>query len=137
MNNKQSDSKISSVNSAFTTLRKLIPTEPVNRKLSKIETLRLALSYIEHLDATLVTGEFIAFTDLHIFCQEECILFLATGTRFDNKLKIGEKKFKGVKQAVDIFMFYVQYKSFSGSLINFLFFDFFICFDTDRLVLPT
>ncbi|XP_043852251.1 transcription factor 15-like [Dromiciops gliroides] len=38
-----------SVNSAFTALRTLIPTEPADRKLSKIETLRLAASYISHL----------------------------------------------------------------------------------------
>merc|ERR1712013_246129 len=38
-----------SVNSAFNTLRELIPTEPLDRKLSKIETLRLATSYIQHL----------------------------------------------------------------------------------------
>uniref|UniRef100_A0A336M788 CSON013135 protein n=1 Tax=Culicoides sonorensis TaxID=179676 RepID=A0A336M788_CULSO len=44
-----------SVNSAFTTLRLLIPTEPKNRKLSKIETLRLAKSYIAHLGALLMT----------------------------------------------------------------------------------
>lgn len=47
-----------SVNSAFTTLRLLIPTEPKNRKLSKIETLRLAKSYIAHLGAILMTGGF-------------------------------------------------------------------------------
>ncbi|XP_031625474.1 transcription factor 15-like [Contarinia nasturtii] len=46
-----------SVNSAFLTLRELIPTEPKTRKLSKIETLRLAKSYIEHLFATLITGQ--------------------------------------------------------------------------------
>ncbi|XP_062539110.1 uncharacterized protein LOC134207401 isoform X2 [Armigeres subalbatus] len=45
-----------SVNSAFTNLRLLIPTEPKNRKLSKIETLRLAKSYISHLIAVLITG---------------------------------------------------------------------------------
>lgn len=44
-----------SVNSAFVALRHLIPTEPKNRKLSKIETLRLAKSYIAHLDAILMT----------------------------------------------------------------------------------
>ncbi|XP_042302407.1 transcription factor 15-like [Sceloporus undulatus] len=38
-----------SVNTAFTALRTLIPTEPADRKLSKIETLRLASSYISHL----------------------------------------------------------------------------------------
>lgn len=50
-------SSLFSVNSAFSTLRLLIPTEPKNRKLSKIETLRLAKSYISHLSATLVIGE--------------------------------------------------------------------------------
>ncbi|XP_049311049.1 transcription factor 15 isoform X1 [Bactrocera dorsalis] len=44
------------VNSAFTTLRSLIPTEPCDRKLSKIEILRLAKSYIAHLDAVIMTG---------------------------------------------------------------------------------
>jgi hypothetical protein len=51
-------SSLFSVNSAFTTLRLLIPTEPKNRKLSKIETLRLAKSYISHLTAALMVGEF-------------------------------------------------------------------------------
>ncbi|XP_076160244.1 transcription factor 15 isoform X2 [Ptiloglossa arizonensis] len=45
-----------SVNTAFSALRTLIPTEPVDRKLSKIETLRLASSYINHLGAILVAG---------------------------------------------------------------------------------
>ena len=53
-----------SVNSAFNTLRLLIPTEPKNRKLSKIETLRLAKSYISHLNATLATGKFLCRNDL-------------------------------------------------------------------------
>lgn len=50
-------SSLFSVNSAFSTLRLLIPTEPKNRKLSKIETLRLAKSYIAHLSATLMIGK--------------------------------------------------------------------------------
>nr|XP_012230742.1 PREDICTED: basic helix-loop-helix transcription factor scleraxis-like isoform X2 [Linepithema humile] len=45
-----------SVNTAFSALRTLIPTEPADRKLSKIETLRLASSYISHLDAILIAG---------------------------------------------------------------------------------
>lgn len=45
------------VNTAFTALRTLIPTEPVDRKLSKIETLRLASSYIAHLANVLVVGD--------------------------------------------------------------------------------
>lgn len=48
-----------SVNSAFTTLRTLIPTEPADRKLSKIETLRLASSYISHLGTQLLAGTFV------------------------------------------------------------------------------
>ncbi|KAK1876407.1 Transcription factor 15 [Dissostichus eleginoides] len=46
-----------SVNTAFTSLRTLIPTEPAERKLSKIETLRLASSYISHLTNVLLLGE--------------------------------------------------------------------------------
>ena len=45
-----------SVNSAFSSLRDLIPTEPLDRKLSKIETLRLATSYIQHLAVQLNAG---------------------------------------------------------------------------------
>ena len=48
--------RTNSVNSAFTTLRTMIPTEPADRKLSKIETLRLATSYISHLHTVLVAG---------------------------------------------------------------------------------
>ena len=46
-----------SVNGAFAHLRDLIPTEPLDRKLSKIETLRLATSYIEHLSSQLNHGK--------------------------------------------------------------------------------
>ncbi|XP_056157553.1 transcription factor 15-like [Lampris incognitus] len=46
-----------SVNTAFTALRTLIPTEPADRKLSKIETLRLASSYISHLANVLLQEE--------------------------------------------------------------------------------
>lgn len=46
-----------SVNTAFSALRNLIPTEPSDRKLSKIETLRLASSYISHLANVLLLGE--------------------------------------------------------------------------------
>lgn len=48
-----------SVNTAFSTLRTLIPTEPKDRKLSKIETLRLASSYISHLGTQLMAGEYV------------------------------------------------------------------------------
>ncbi|XP_055846546.1 transcription factor 15-like isoform X1 [Episyrphus balteatus] len=52
----RTQSRVSSVNTAFNTLRTLIPTEPSDRKLSKIEILRLAKSYIAHLDAIVLTG---------------------------------------------------------------------------------
>lgn len=47
--NQRERDRTHSVNSAFNQLRNLIPTEPIDRKLSKIETLRLAGSYINHL----------------------------------------------------------------------------------------
>jgi len=52
-----------SVNSAFNALRGLIPTEPINRKLSKIETLRLACSYIAHLATILILSPEEAWAD--------------------------------------------------------------------------
>ena len=54
--NARERDRTQSVNSAFTTLRTVIPTEPANRKLSKIETLRLATSYISHLHTVLMVG---------------------------------------------------------------------------------
>jgi len=44
------------VNDGFVTLRNLIPTDPPDRKLSKIETLRLASSYIWHLNSILLNS---------------------------------------------------------------------------------
>ena len=55
--NARERSRTHSVNAAFTALRVLIPTEPKDRKLSKIETLRLASSYILHLGTVLLTGK--------------------------------------------------------------------------------
>ena len=54
--NARERSRTHLVNSAFDALRVLIPTEPSDRKLSKIETLRLASSYIAHLGSVLVSG---------------------------------------------------------------------------------
>lgn len=51
--NQRERDRTHSVNSAFIQLRNLIPTEPLDRKLSKIETLRLAGSYINHLNSVL------------------------------------------------------------------------------------
>lgn len=47
--NKRERKRMHTVNSAFDDLRDLVPTYPSNRKLSKIETLRLACAYIEDL----------------------------------------------------------------------------------------
>ncbi|KAJ8016842.1 hypothetical protein DPEC_G00011550 [Dallia pectoralis] len=55
--NARERDRTQSVNTAFTALRTLIPTEPVDRKLSKIETLRLASRYISHLANTLLLGD--------------------------------------------------------------------------------
>ncbi|KAG9339216.1 hypothetical protein JZ751_023910 [Albula glossodonta] len=55
--NARERDRTQSVNTAFTALRTLIPTEPVDRKLSKIETLRLASSYISHLANVLLVGD--------------------------------------------------------------------------------
>lgn len=55
--NARERDRTNSVNSAFVTLRTLIPTDPIDRKLSKIETLRLAASYISHLHTVLMFGD--------------------------------------------------------------------------------
>ncbi len=47
--NKRERTRMHTVNSAFDHLRQLVPTYPSNRKLSKIETLKLACSYIQDL----------------------------------------------------------------------------------------
>ena len=54
--NARERNRTHSVNAAFSALRLLIPTEPSDRKLSKIETLRLASSYIAHLGTILISG---------------------------------------------------------------------------------
>jgi hypothetical protein len=51
--NQRERDRTHSVNSAFVLLRSMIPTDPIDRKLSKIETLRLAGSYISHLSMIL------------------------------------------------------------------------------------
>lgn len=48
-----------SVNSAFDVLRAMIPIDPPDRKLSKIETLQLATKYISHLSQILTPGKYV------------------------------------------------------------------------------
>merc|ERR1712117_626465 len=45
--------RVEAFNSAFGTLRELLPTLPPDKKLSKIEILRLAICYIAYLDSVL------------------------------------------------------------------------------------
>ena len=45
--------RVEAFNSAFGTLRELLPTLPPDKKLSKIEILRLAICYINYLDSVL------------------------------------------------------------------------------------
>lgn len=51
--NKKERRRTQSINQAFNELRKHIPDVPSDTKLSKIKTLRLAISYINHLTSTL------------------------------------------------------------------------------------
>uniref|UniRef100_A0A493TRN2 TAL bHLH transcription factor 2 n=1 Tax=Anas platyrhynchos platyrhynchos TaxID=8840 RepID=A0A493TRN2_ANAPP len=53
------------VNSAFAKLRKLIPTHPPDKKLSKNETLRLAMRYINFLQycRVLLARDFVSLAD--------------------------------------------------------------------------
>ncbi|KAF6208387.1 hypothetical protein GE061_016841 [Apolygus lucorum] len=53
--NARERDRTQNVNTAFIILRTMIPTEPMERKLSKIETIRLATKYINHLAAALMT----------------------------------------------------------------------------------
>lgn len=46
-------SRIEHLNCAFITLRSRIPTQPSDVKLTKVETLRLAMSYMMHLEKLL------------------------------------------------------------------------------------
>lgn len=84
--NKKERRRTQSINNAFADLRDCIPNVPVDTKLSKIKTLRLAASYIGYLMAVLETDE-----------REEpqtfCVDFLCRTRR--NKLeKVTNKHFR-------------------------------------------
>ena len=66
-NNERERGRTQSVNGAFIHLRGLIPTQPVDRKLSKIEILRLATSYIEHMVNQLNSGKNISSMYMFLF----------------------------------------------------------------------
>ena len=42
--------RVEAFNTAFAQLRKLLPTLPPEKKLSKIEILRLSIAYVAYLD---------------------------------------------------------------------------------------
>ncbi|XP_025207154.1 transcription factor 15-like isoform X2 [Melanaphis sacchari] len=70
--NARERDRTQSVNSAFDVLRAMIPIDPPDRKLSKIETLQLATKYISHLSQILTPGKGSeqehSFYDVCIFC---------------------------------------------------------------------
>ncbi|EDO40812.1 predicted protein, partial [Nematostella vectensis] len=53
---KKERRRTENINAAFAELRKHIPNVPSDTKLSKIKTLKLAMSYIHHLELQL-SGE--------------------------------------------------------------------------------
>ncbi len=62
--------RMHTVNSAFDELRELVPTYPSNRKLSKIDTLRLACAYIEDLTALLRNPGVVHGEDVKLYHPE-------------------------------------------------------------------
>lgn len=55
--NERERKRMHTVNSAFDQLRELVPTYPSTRKLSKIDTLKLACTYIQDLRAILINSQ--------------------------------------------------------------------------------
>ncbi|CAG9854306.1 unnamed protein product [Phyllotreta striolata] len=86
-----------SVNIAFSTLRTLIPTEPKDRKLSKIETLRLASSYISHLGTQLIAGPI----------EQPCLSFVKEGRHQVCTFCIAHKK-NNVRNVLIRKLFYLK-----------------------------
>ncbi len=74
--NERERGRNQSVNGAFQVLRDLIPTENMDRKMSKIETLRLATKYILHLATYINSGIRIIYNVLIItFSNNKSISF--------------------------------------------------------------
>ena len=71
--NDRERKRMHTVNSAFDQLRELVPAYPSNRKLSKIDTLRLACSYIEDLTSLLSNPTMVHGEDVKLYnsqCHE-------------------------------------------------------------------
>lgn len=69
--NSRERKRMHTVNGAFDQLRELVPTYPSNRKLSKIDTLRLACSYIEDLTSLLRNPAVVHGDDVQLFHQTQ------------------------------------------------------------------
>lgn len=65
--NRRERTRMHTVNSAFDSLRELVPTYPTNRKLSKIETLRLACAYISDLSQLLRNPAAVHGEDVNLY----------------------------------------------------------------------
>ena len=65
--NRRERTRMHTVNSAFDSLREMVPTYPSNRKLSKIETLRLACAYISDLSQLLRNPTNVHGEDVNIY----------------------------------------------------------------------
>ena len=61
--NERERKRMHTVNSAFDQLRELVPTYPSTRKLSKIDTLKLACTYIQDLKALLISSQILPHGD--------------------------------------------------------------------------
>ena len=71
--NDRERKRMHTVNAAFDQLRELVPAYPSNRKLSKIDTLRLACSYIEDLTSLLSNPAIVHGEDVKLYnaqCHE-------------------------------------------------------------------
>lgn len=62
--------RMHTVNSAFDQLRELVPTYPSNRKLSKIDTLRLACAYIQDLVSVVHSTQGLQGSDVSCLYQQ-------------------------------------------------------------------
>ena len=69
--NSRERKRMHTVNGAFDQLRELVPTYPSNRKLSKIDTLKLACSYIEDLTSLLRNPAVVHGDDVQLFHQTQ------------------------------------------------------------------